>query len=147
MHENVIKWKHYRRYWPFVREIRGSPVNSPNKGQWRGALMFSFICAWTNGWVSNRDAGDLRRHSAYVDVTVMALIKQHRTYSVANMVLTVFISVWRSHILNGFDVQAGNDYQISKNSNAMLVAKVGHHFHSKSHEDFLKTPRPTMNNI
>ena len=36
-----------------------SPVNSPHKGQWRGALMFSLICAWTNGWVNNRNAGDL----------------------------------------------------------------------------------------
>ena len=26
--------------------FRRSPVNSPYKGQWRGALMFSFICAW-----------------------------------------------------------------------------------------------------
>ena len=33
------------RYWPFVRGIHRSPVNSPNKGQWRGALVFSFICA------------------------------------------------------------------------------------------------------
>ena len=24
-----------------------TPVNSPNKGQWRGALMLSLICAWT----------------------------------------------------------------------------------------------------
>ena len=47
------------------------PVNSPHKGQWRGALMFSLICAWANSWVNNRDAGDLRRHHAHYDVTVM----------------------------------------------------------------------------
>ena len=46
-----------------------SPVNSPHKGQWRGALMFSFICI--NGWVNNREAVDLRRHRAPYDVTVM----------------------------------------------------------------------------
>ena len=40
-------------------------VNSPHKGQWRGALMFSLICAWINGWVNNREAGDLRRHRAH----------------------------------------------------------------------------------
>ena len=34
----------------------------PHKGQWRGALMFSLICARINGWVNNREAGDLRRH-------------------------------------------------------------------------------------
>ena len=39
-HDDVIKWKHFPRYWPFVRRIHRSPVNSPHKGQWRGALMF-----------------------------------------------------------------------------------------------------------
>ena len=48
-----------------------SPVNSPQKCQWRGALMFSMICALTNGWVNNRDAGVLRRHRVYYDVIVM----------------------------------------------------------------------------
>ena len=48
-----------------------SPVNSPHKGQWRGALIFSLICAWTKGWVNNLDAGDLRRHLAHYNVTVM----------------------------------------------------------------------------
>ena len=38
------------------------PVNSPHKGQWRGALMFSLICVWINGWVNHREAGDLRRY-------------------------------------------------------------------------------------
>ena len=51
--------------------IHRSPVNSPHKGQWRGDLMFSLICAWTNGWVNDRDAGDLRHHRAHYDVTVM----------------------------------------------------------------------------
>ena len=61
-HNDVIKWKHFPRYWPFVRGIHRSPVNSPHKGQWRGALMFSLICVWINGWVNNREAGDLKRH-------------------------------------------------------------------------------------
>ena len=41
------------------------------KGQWRGALMFSLICVWINGWVNNREAGDLRRYRAHYDVIVM----------------------------------------------------------------------------
>ena len=45
MRDDVIKWKHFPRYWPFVRGIHRSPVNSPHKGQWRGALMFSLIYA------------------------------------------------------------------------------------------------------
>ena len=70
-HDDVIQWKHFPRYWSFVRGIHRSPVNSPHKGQWRGALMFSMICAWRNSWANNRDAGDLRHHRANHDVTVM----------------------------------------------------------------------------
>ena len=54
-----------------MRGIHRSPVNSPHKGQWGGALMFSLICVWINGWVNNREAGDLRRDYAHYDVTVM----------------------------------------------------------------------------
>ena len=71
-HDDVIKWKHFPRYWPFVRGIHRSPVDSPHKGQDRGALMFSLICAWTNGWANNRDAADLRRHHTHYDITVMS---------------------------------------------------------------------------
>ena len=70
-HDDVIKWKHFPHYWPFVRGIHRSTVNSPHKGQWRGALMFSLICVLINGWVNHREAGDLRRHRAHYDVTVM----------------------------------------------------------------------------
>ena len=70
-HDEVIKWKHFPRYWPFVWGIHRSPVNSPHKGQWRGALMFSLICVWINGWENNREAGDLRHYRAHYDVTVM----------------------------------------------------------------------------
>ena len=55
----------------WLRGIHRSPVNSPHTDQWRGALMFSSICAWTNGWVNNRDAGYLRRHRPHYDVTVI----------------------------------------------------------------------------
>ena len=48
-----------------------SPVNSPHKGQWRGALIFSLICTRINDWVNNREAGDLRRHRGHYDVSVM----------------------------------------------------------------------------
>ena len=42
-----------------------------HKAQWRGALMFSLICAWKNCWVNSSEAGDLRRHHAHYDLTVM----------------------------------------------------------------------------
>ena len=71
IHDDVIKWKHFPRYWTFVRRIHRLPVNSPHKGQWRGALRFSLIGAWISGWVNNGESGDLRRHLAHYDVIVM----------------------------------------------------------------------------
>ena len=70
-HDDVIKWKHFPRYWPFIRGTHRSSMDSPYKGQWRGALMFSLICAWINGWLNNREADDLRGYRAHDDVTVM----------------------------------------------------------------------------
>ena len=70
-HDDVIKWKHFPRYWPFVRGTHRPPVNLPHKGQWRGALMFSLICVWISGWVNYREAGDSRRYHIHYDVTVM----------------------------------------------------------------------------
>ena len=60
-----------------LRGNHRSPMNSPHKGQWRGALMFPLICAWISGWVNYREAGDLRRHRAQYDLIVM--IKPDRT--------------------------------------------------------------------
>ena len=51
---DVIRWKHYQHYWPFVRGIHWSPVDSPHKGQWRGALMFSLICARADNYWSKQ---------------------------------------------------------------------------------------------
>ena len=72
LHDDVIKWKHFPRNWPFVRGIHRPPVNSPHKGQWRKALIFfSLICVWINYWVKNREAGDFRRYRAHYDVIIM----------------------------------------------------------------------------
>ena len=71
IHGDVTKWKHFTFCWPFVRGIQRWPVDSPHKSRWRGALMFSLICTWKNGWANSLDAGYLRRHSAHYDVTVM----------------------------------------------------------------------------
>ena len=75
-HDDVIKWKHFPRCWPFVRGIHRSPVNSPHKGQWRGSLIFYLICAWINGQINNSEAGDLRCHRAHYGVIVMSKIHE-----------------------------------------------------------------------
>ena len=81
-HDDIIKWKHFPRYWPFVRGIHWSPVNSPHSGQWCGALMFSLICAWINGRVNNRETGDLRCHCTHYDIFVMSWLTTHWFYFV-----------------------------------------------------------------
>ena len=73
-HDDIIKRKYFPRYWPFVRGIHRPSVYSSHKGQWCGALMFSLICVWRNGWVNIRDAGGLRRHGPHNDVTVMLIV-------------------------------------------------------------------------
>ena len=75
-HDDVTRWKHLPRYWPFVRGIHRSSVDSPHKSQRRGALMFSLICARTNSWASTRYAGDLGRH----DVIVMEIVMYWYTH-------------------------------------------------------------------
>ena len=99
-HDDVIKWKHFPRYWPFVWGIHRSPVNSPQKGQWRGALMFSLVCAWTNGWGNYREAGDLRRHrGAHYDVIVMPAYSPqrwwviHKSFSWDFIVTNIYVQV------------------------------------------------------
>ena len=58
LHDDVIKWKHFTHYRPFVRGIHRSRVNSLHKGQWRGALTFSLICVWITGWETSMVIGD-----------------------------------------------------------------------------------------
>ena len=72
-HDDVIKWKHFACYWPFVQGILWSPVNSLHKGQWHRALMFSLICAWIIGWINSDEASDLRQSHSHYDITVIEI--------------------------------------------------------------------------
>ena len=73
VHDAVIKWRHFPCYWPFVRGIHRSPVNSPHKGQWRGVLMFSLICVckplskqWWGWWFEMRSRPLWRHRNVYL---------------------------------------------------------------------------------
>ena len=88
-HDDIITWKHFRVTVLLCGEFTGSLVNYPHKGQWRGALMFFIICAWTNGWVNNRDAGYMRRHRANNDVTEMVVNLCSKSPSVENSYLAI----------------------------------------------------------
>ena len=64
----ILWWRHQTETFSALlvicAGIHRSPVNSPHKGQWCGAMMYSLFGAWINGWVNNGEAGDLRRHRA-----------------------------------------------------------------------------------
>ena len=92
-HDDVIKWKHFSRYWPFVRITHLSPVTSPHTGQWRGALMFSLTCALNKrlskqswGWWFEVPSRSLWRHCNGTNVccllrtpfTNQDMLNQHR---------------------------------------------------------------------
>ena len=95
--------KHFPRYWPFVRGIHRLPVNSPHKGQWRGALIFSLVWAWTNGWVTIRKGGHLRRHRAHYDVTVM-IYKGWISDKICKIPIWIFVNYWQARCSLQFSV-------------------------------------------
>ena len=82
----------FRVIGPLWGKFTNQFVDSPHKGQWRGALMFSLTYDWTNNWANNQDAGDLRRHRTHYYVTVMWFT------SVSSMVATVSIVELRDSI-------------------------------------------------
>ena len=107
-HDDVIKWKHCPRYWPLVRGIHRATMNSPHKGQWRRAFIFSLICAWISGWVNNRKAGDLRRHRVHYHVIVilmriaMTYYFHIITYIVPATVCKMFMLLGKKVIINKY---------------------------------------------
>ena len=87
-HDDVIRWKHFPRYWHFTRGIHRSPkllkltrigiqkcislpASSVNQRPVTRSFDVSLTCAWTNGSANNWGASDLRRHCAHCDVSVM----------------------------------------------------------------------------
>ena len=78
------------------------------------------ICAWIKSWVNNRDAGDLKRHRAHYDVTVIWLLQ--------------FPSYLKPHVLHinsvlfTFDIYAGTialfqmlHWQVTRYVNGLLI--------------------------
>ena len=74
-HSLPLWWRHQMETFSALLSLceGNSPAagNSPHKGQWRGALVFSWIWAWTSGWANNRDSGYLRHNGTHYDITVM----------------------------------------------------------------------------
>ena len=121
-HDDVIKWKHFPRYWPFVQGIHRSPMNSPHKGQWRGALMFSLMCVWINGWVNNREAGDLRCHRAHYDVTVITL-KWERPLGITSTE-TPGLSKWQRNLISALQWRHNGHDGVSNHQPSVCLLRV-----------------------
>ena len=100
------------------------PVHSPHKGQWRGALMFSLIWAWINGWVNNREAGDLRRYRGHYDVSVMP----YCTTLTTDKTLTNYQNSQRRHI--SFPRERALSRLFCKN-NDRLPTRLDNYLHTK----------------
>ena len=121
-YNDVIKWKHFPRYWPFVRGIHRFPVNSHHKGQWRGAVMFSLICAWKNGWVNNRKAGDLRRHRAHHDISVIIFFRHKIRIDASSKSLMIPI-IQRDEVVISIEMALYHWYTVT--SSPLNVTKYG----------------------
>ena len=104
-HKLCTWWRHQMETFSALLAIsaRSSPVTG-DKGQWRGALMFSLICTWIDGWVNNREACDLRRHRAHYGAFVMGMhviYLQHSSdllhfhWDSRNIFLVVVMWSWR----------------------------------------------------
>ena len=89
-HDDVIKWKHFPRYWPFVRGIQVTGEFPEHNGQWRGALTFSLIHTLGNGRVNNGEAGDLRRQRSHYGVTVINIVYSNSLHSYCDFYSFVF---------------------------------------------------------
>ena len=72
IHDDIIKWKHFPRYWPFVRGIHRSRWIHHTKASDAELWFFSLISSWKNCWLNNGKAGDLKRHHAHYDGIVMS---------------------------------------------------------------------------
>ena len=90
----------FLRYWPFVRGIHRSPVNSPHKGQWH-----------------NREAGDLRRHRGHYDVNGMVRTGTLRGYCCAvwNILYRALMSLqWRHNECDGVSNHQPHDCLLNR---------------------------------
>ena len=78
MCSKITWWRHHMETFSALLAIcaaNSSVIGEFPAGKLRGALVFSLIWAWMNGRVKTREAGDLRRHWAHYDVTVMTLLE------------------------------------------------------------------------
>ena len=71
-------WRHQMETFSALLAIcaGNSPVTGEIPTQRPVTRRFDIFLTWINSWVNNREAGNLRRHRAHYDVTVMKLLTQ-----------------------------------------------------------------------
>ena len=82
--------------------------------------MYSLIWVWINGWVNNREAGDLRRYRAHYDVTVMMSI-----WCLTSMWKTI-VEIKRFYLHNGIIVKASLYLTRAPYGSTVVIFKIGH---------------------
>ena len=95
---------------PLCGEFTGHRWIPLTKGQWRGTLVFSLICAWINGWVNNREANGLRRHLTHYHVIVMTLhnfaVITNRSEKRCQMIDSIWLAHLRSYTIDCLEVNS-----------------------------------------
>ena len=71
LHDHVVNWRYFPRYWPFVRGFTGHQWIPPSKASDEELWCVLSSAPEKNGWLNNGEAGDLTHHRAHSDVTVM----------------------------------------------------------------------------
>ena len=107
--DDAIKWKHFPRYWPFVRVIHRWRVKSPTKAKDAELWYFLLSTPWINGWVNTRQVGDLRRHRGHHDVIVMIIANMQN--------ITGYILLWFIHL-------DSNSYQLYHRISQFKISKL-----------------------
>ena len=101
-----------------------SRVTGPLCGEFTGPGEFPtqrpvpLICIWINGWVNNREAGDLRRYRGHYDVNVMFILEKHNRHPFLALTGEICVVCWENlkkidrvmavpHCFNPFPVAFG----------------------------------------
>ena len=136
---------HLPRCWPFVCGIHWSPVNSPHKAQWHRALTFALICTSTNICENHRDAGDLRRHYAHYEVTVMfpGLPYGHQSNSkIPPMVRHIYIYIYMLEMYNIIKIyKISLEFVIQLTSKQRWLLTLGKRITYRCYNQYKTTPQ------
>ena len=111
VHDDVIKWKHFPRNWPFVRGFTG-PGEFPTQKPVTRSFDVFFDLRLKNGWVNNRKAGDSSRHRGHYDVIVMLSLNPSFSPQPICCFDTIFVNFADFKKSQGLNAPA-NHYKIS----------------------------------